>query len=950
MAKTGDRLVGREAETQVLAELAATAAAGSGRVAIVTGEPGLGKTALLGLAAAIAERRGMRVLCGAAQDSERQWPFALISACLLGVDGDPTDAARARAADVLRGEARYGIPGSASVADHAGVDAVLDLVESMCAQGPVTLLLDDLQWADPASLQVLHRLLLSGRQLPLLMVAACRPVPRVVEVEQLLRTLAAGTVTPLELQPLNASAVSALLADRCGGEPGPRLLRVAEGAAGNPFYLTELAAALRREGAIEVRCGVAEILVDGALPSLPALTAHRLAYLHDEVLHALRVASVLGADCTVTGLAAVLDQPTHELLVVLAKAEAAGVLQDDGDRLVFCHDLVRRSLYDSVPGSTRGMLHLKAAQALAEVGAAPEQVAGHLLRAAPASGKFLTTWLVRSGTKLTTRAPELALGLFQRALTLGDPDDPLRDQLHLHHARAQLSRGYVYAAEESARSALASLHDHGLEPPLRWILVQATFATGRPDRALKEARAACVSRHVPPVETVRFQAFSSLCLLASGDLTQAGRTAAAARRRADELGDSPALAYALQTLATKRFLETPDAEALELAQQATSLAPETMLPAQWIGLHLAMANCYAELDRRQEALHRLGTVREAVSRAGGIFLPWYHLSCALLAFNAGDWEDALAEVESGLESDEAFGMNRALRAVAALIAVHRGQEAVAEAHLAASAWASDMGTFARFYEYLPLYAGALLDEARRNPQGAYKRLALAFDRGTGHLTGRLILGFLTPDLVRLALAVNDTAHARRYSDIAQARGEISGAPYHLGDAHRCRGLLLQDPDLLLDAARCYHQAPRPLDEAHAYTDAAELLARNGRPAEARAALGEALAIHARLRADGDAARATSRLRALGVGRGGRATRNGARRGWNALTSTERLIADHVAEGHSNPETAAHLGISPRTVSTHVSNILRKMGMTSRVELAAEVVRRRESRRQPPSPD
>ncbi|WP_327321953.1 AAA family ATPase [Streptomyces sp. NBC_01210] len=929
--------MGREAETQVLAELAASAAAGAGRTALVSGEAGIGKTALLRSAAATAERLGMRVLYAAAQELEHQRPFTLMSAC-LGMDSDSADPARARAAEFLRDEARYGLPGATATAALPAVGAMLGLVEDMCAQGPLALVLDDLQWADPASVQALHRLMLSAQQLPLLIAAAWRPVPRAREVNLLSRTLAVGVITLLELESLTPSAVSALLADQCGGEPGPRLRRVAEGAAGNPLYLEELVAALHREEAIEVRAGTADVSVDCELPSLPGLITHRLAYLRDDVLHVLRVAAVLGSDCTVTRLAAVLEKPTHELLRIVAEVVAAGVLRDDGDRLVFRHDLIRRSLYDAVTGSAREMLHLRAAQALAHAATAPERVAEHLLQGAPEGGEFLTAWLVQSAARLTTRAPALALGLLRRALALGDPGDPRRELLHLHHAVAQLTRD-VGEAEEGDRVALSSLRDPRLESTLRWITVQASFARGRPDRALDEARTACASPHVPTVDSVRFQAFGSICLLASGDLAQTGATAAAARRSAGELGDNPALAHALHVLAAKRFVEAPDDEALELARQASSLMPETMHPAQWLGGKLAMANCYADLDHCQDALRTLAAVRDAVEHTGGVFLPWYHLSCALLAFHAGDWDDALADVEAGLGSGKAFGMSRALHAVAALIAVHRDQTAVAEAHLTASDGASDSGTFAWFYEYLPLCASALIDEARNEPERAYRRLALAFDRGIGHLPGRLILGFLTPDLVRLALAGNDTANARRFADAARARSEISGAPHHVGDARRCQGLLLQDPDLLLDAARCYQEAPRPLNEARACTDAAELLARSGRLAEARAALDRALALHARLGADWDAARATTRLRAARTGRGGRTPPNAVRHGWNALTTTERLIADHVAKGQSNPKAAACMGISPRTVSTHVSNILRKLGMTSRVELAAEVIRR-----------
>lgn len=936
------RLVGREVETATLKGLAASAVSGAGQAAFVVGEVGMGKTAVLGLTASMAERAGMRVLHGAAQELEQQFPFALMSAC-LGVDATSADVSRARVAEVLRGDARYGLPGaqgaSAGAVDFATVETMLALVDELCAQGPLALLLDDLQWADPASLLVLQRLVRTVQQLPLLVVGAYRAVPEARDVDRLYQSLGMRGQTVLKLAPLSPPAVSVLLDDLCGGKPGPRLRRMADKAAGNPLYVRELAAALLREEAIDLCGGIAEVTVGCPVPPLTTLIAHRLRYLREEVLQALRVASVLGAGSTVADLATVLDRPTHELLSIVAEAEATGILREVGDRLVFRHDLIRHALYSAVPGSVRAMLHLKTAQALAGAGAAPERVAEHLLVAAPAAGEFLTAWLVESAAQLTTRAPAAALQLIDQALDLADPHDPRQDHLQWHRAIAQLSCGHLAEAEETARCALARTHDLTWECPLRWIIVHAAFARGRPDLALIETRLASASKGVPAAETIRFQAFSAMCLFALGKLSQAEEVAAATRCAAEAEDDGPALADSLHILAAKRFLEAPGTQALELAQQATRLTPRTIHPAQRIGLQLALANSYIELDRNDDAHHTLATTRKAAEHTGGVLLPWYHLSCALLAFNSGRWDDALTEIEAGLEPGEHFAMSRALRALAAIIALHRGQPNTASPHLTAAAAATDTTTIAWFYEYLPLCADVFADEAQDNPERAYTRLRAAFNHGVGHLPGQSILCFLTPDLVRLALAHGDTTNAHRYARAAQARADHSNGPYHVGDAYRCQGLLAQDPDLLLEAARCYHHAPRPLNEAHSYTDAAHLLAQRHMPREANTLLDKALTIYNRLDAAWHAARATSRLHTVAVRQTTRRPRGSSRQGWEALTNTERVVADHVAAGHSNPEIAARMGISRRTVSTHVSHILRKLRMTSRVEIAADVIRR-----------
>ncbi|WP_446750126.1 AAA family ATPase [Streptomyces sp. SceaMP-e96] len=157
------------------------------------------------------------------------------------MDEDSGEVPRGRVAEILRGGARYGVPGAAGGSaeqDAATLEAMLALVEEVCVQGPLALFLDDLQWADAASLAVLDRLVRTVQQLPLLLVGAYRPVPPVGQLDRLSTSLAAGNRSLLELAPLSTSAVSVLLAELCGGTAGPRLRHLAEGAAGNPLYLT----------------------------------------------------------------------------------------------------------------------------------------------------------------------------------------------------------------------------------------------------------------------------------------------------------------------------------------------------------------------------------------------------------------------------------------------------------------------------------------------------------------------------------------------------------------------------------------------------------------------------------------------------------------------------------------------------------------------------------------
>jgi DNA-binding CsgD family transcriptional regulator len=159
-----------------------------------------------------------------------------------------------------------------------------------------------------------------------------------------------------------------------------------------------------------------------------------------------------------------------------------------------------------------------------------------------------------------------------------------------------------------------------------------------------------------------------------------------------------------------------------------------------------------------------------------------------------------------------------------------------------------------------------------------------------------------------------------------------------GVALRCRGLLNDDPVVLVRAVDAFRAGPRPLELALACEDAARALGAAGRVGEARPLFDDALGLYERLEAAWDMARAAARLRGLGIRRGRRGPRQRSKSGWDSLTTTERKVVQLVAEGLSNPEIAERMFISRGTVHTHVSHILAKQGLRSRVELAAETSR------------
>jgi DNA-binding CsgD family transcriptional regulator len=197
-----------------------------------------------------------------------------------------------------------------------------------------------------------------------------------------------------------------------------------------------------------------------------------------------------------------------------------------------------------------------------------------------------------------------------------------------------------------------------------------------------------------------------------------------------------------------------------------------------------------------------------------------------------------------------------------------------------------------------------------------------------------------PDLVRLGLGAGDLTRVQdvvtKVQELAAAHPDASPA---VGAALRCRGLLENDPRTLMRAVEVLRGRTRPLELALACEDAGEALARAGRHAEARERFEEAFSLYHQLEADRETMRADARLRDLHLRRGRRGHRSRPSHGWESLTETERKVVSLVAQGASNPEVAERLFMSRATVKTHVSHALSKLGLASRVELAAAAARR-----------
>ena len=369
-------------------------------------------------------------------------------------------------------------------------EQLLALVAEQCAVRPTILVVDDLQWADQASVTLWGRLARSAQQVPLLLVGMMRPAPQRDDLLALRRVV--GDDGRLQLTGLTGVAVADLVADLAGGKPDDNLLRLADGAAGNPLYLTELVAALARSSSLTVtEAGAAELAGGSAPSSLSAAIADRLGFVAGPVREVLRAAALLGMDFAVPDLAIVLGRSVADLIPAVDEACAVGVLAESGHGLGFRHPLIRAALYDDMPAPVRAAWHRDAGRALAEAGAPADRVARQMLRALGGPGdatepvdEWMLDWLAHTADPLVGQAPGVAAELLARAVASSPAASAQHGWLASRLADALYRIGDRAEAEQVANRALEYATEPDLLVDLHWTLAQCRMLAGESAESL----------------------------------------------------------------------------------------------------------------------------------------------------------------------------------------------------------------------------------------------------------------------------------------------------------------------------------------------------------------------------------------------------------------------------------------------------------------------------------
>jgi DNA-binding CsgD family transcriptional regulator len=903
-------LLGRRRECDALDRLIEDARSGESRSLVVRGEPGLGKTALLDYLAEHAS--GCRVARAAGVQAEMELAFAglhQLCAPLL----DHLDRLPVPQRDALR--TAFGVsPGTPPERFFVGL-AVLNLLADAAEEQPLICLVDDEQWLDRASAQILAFVARRLQAEPVGLVFAARVssdelagLPQLV-LEGLPDPDARALLDAVLLGPLDVQ-----VRDRIVGETR-----------GNPLALLELPQGLTAE---ELAGGFG---IPDAVPlsqSIEESFRQRIDDLPTPTRRLLRLAAAdpVGDPMLVWQAAGQLGISTE----AATPAADAGLLEV-GLRVRFRHPLVRSAAYRSGSRQERQEMHLALGEAT-DPAADPDRRAWHLAHAAPGPDENVSEALERSAARAQARGGLAAAAAFLERAALLTPEPARRAQRLLAAARAKRDAGALDAAlgllvalEAGPVDALRSAEVEHLRGQIAFDQRRGSDAV----RLLLDA-ATCLA----PLDADQARETFIEALIAAiwvGDLDNPGgalAVAEAARAASPGLESPRVVGFLLDGLTlrlTKGYVDAAPAmiRALE-SVLALDFGNDERGRSTWLTGERAGHVIAVELWNA-EAWHLVSARQVQVARDLGA-LAHLRLALSLLAWThivAGELTSATALIDEDRLIGEAIGQP-ALAYNEMMVAAWRGQEATASALIEATirqATALGLGRFV----ILATYASAVLSNSLGRHDAARDAAWQAFAQdpvGYGP--------FLVPELAEAAARTGDTTLVRTVLEWLGERTRVTPSDWALGIEARVRAFLSEGA--VADAL--YHESIMRLGRTRIRIELArthllygEWLRRERRRVDAREQLRTAHELFASMGADAFAARASRELLATGETVRKRTVETS-----EQLTAQERQIARLARDGLTNPEIGTRLYISPRTVQYHLAKVFGKLGISSRSQL------------------
>jgi DNA-binding NarL/FixJ family response regulator len=913
---------------------------GSGRLVAVEGPAGIGKTRLLAAARKIAEERGLRVLSAQGSELEGAFPFGVVRQLLEPVLARTAETEWEK---LFRGAARHarplfapdeGVDVPAGDVDYATLHGLYWLVVALAERQALMVCVDDLHWADAPSLRFLAFVARRLEGLPVLIAGALRPAEPGTDRSLVFELAGEPDADLLHPQPLTLEGVGEVICVQLGVDPEAGFVDACrEATGGNPFYLRALLAEVAAQG-MPPKAGNAQRVLGLGADGVSRLLVRRLNTLASGAVELAQAVAVLG-DGVALGRAARLAGLDERSAADAAAALDRAMLVSGGDGLSFVHPIVRSSVYQDIPAAVRADRHARAARLATDDGAPPEDVAAQLVSAPPGVYAGAARVLAAAAERALGRgAPETAAAYLTRSLEELLPDGERAAVLvRLGQAQARFdleaSEGHLRQALEQPGAPPATRAAAALELGRALIAIGQTvdavdvlghvadeLAAGAPEVAARlEAELLSVGVIDPGVS--RFVAERARRLVAqagAGDRVLEDAVLAWRACEAMMAGDSVEEARAL----------------VERALAGGTLREEGAAGGQ-LFFYVVMFLSFCE--RFDSAARYLDEAVEHARQAGSVIA--YVVASAQrswLGYRRGTLREAEADARGALDAARLNGLGPLeLMAVAALsdALVERGEGQLVAREMASlpvdeAAGGSAQGCRA-------LVARGHLRLALGETEAAVADLTQAGEQlATWGLRSPACFPWRSDAAMGLA-ALGRNEEAVRLADEELRLARFLGAPRAIGIALRARGLIAegdQRDELLREAVAVLAGSGAALEHARALCDLGAALRRAGRRKEAREPLGEALELAHRCGALSLEERARVELLAAGA-----RPRRPLRTGVDALTPSERRIAEMAASGMSNPEIAQALFLTIKTIEGHLSGVYRKLDVRSRTDLA-----------------